>query len=113
MTTLTHARHMRLNPTEAERLLWGNLRKRSLGGFKFCRQMRIGPYIVDFLCREKKLIVEVDGATHSEENEIAYDARRTSFLEAEGYRVLRVSNYGIFAEREGVLHAILCALKEE
>lgn len=112
MNTLTHARAMRFNPTEAERILWGCLRKRSLGGFKFSRQMRIGPYIVDFVCREKGLIVEVDGATHGEDHEVAYDARRTAFLEAEGYRVLRISNHGVYAERDGVLHGILAALVE-
>jgi very-short-patch-repair endonuclease len=112
MNTLTYARAMRFNPTEAERILWGCLRKRCLDGFKFSRQIRIGPYIADFVCREKKLIVEVDGATHGEDHEVAYDARRTSFLEAEGYRVLRVSNHGVFAERNGVLHAIHIALQQ-
>jgi very-short-patch-repair endonuclease len=112
VNTLTYARAMRFHPTEAERILWGCLRKRSLGGFKFSRQMRVGPYIVDFVCREKMLIVEVDGATHGEAHEVAYDARRTAFLEAEGYRVLRVSNHGVFVERDGVLHGIFMALQE-
>ena len=112
MNTLTHARHMRRNPTEAERILWGCLRKRSLSEFKFSRQIPIGPYIADFVCREKKLIVEVDGATHGDAHEVAYDAKREAFLNGQGYRVLRVSNYGVFKERDGVLHAIFMALQE-
>jgi very-short-patch-repair endonuclease len=112
MNNLTHARTMRFNPTDAERILWGCLRKRCLDGFKFSRQIRIGPYIADFVCREKKLIVEVDGATHGENREVAYDARRTSFLEADGYRVLRVSNLAVFTERDGVLNAIHVALHD-
>jgi very-short-patch-repair endonuclease len=110
MNTLTYARAMRRNPTEAERILWGVLRKRGLGGFKFSRQIRIGPYIADFVCREKKLIVEVDGATHGEVHEVVYDARRTAYLEAQGYCVLRISNHGVYTERDGVLHAIYMAL---
>jgi very-short-patch-repair endonuclease len=112
MNTLTYARAMRRNPTEAERILWGCLRKRSLGGFKFSRQMRVGPYIVDFVCREKMLIVEVDGATHGKDHDVAYDARRTAYLESEGYRVLRFGNHGVYAERDGVLDGILAALRE-
>jgi very-short-patch-repair endonuclease len=111
MNTLTYARAMRRNPTEAERVLWGCLRQRSLCGAKFSRQIRIGLFIADFVCREKKLIVEVDGATHGEVHEVAYDNRRTALLEAQGYRVMRVSNHAIFAERDGVLHAIAMALE--
>ncbi len=112
MNTLTHARHMRRNLTEAERILWGCLRKRSLSEFKFFRQIPIGPYIADFVCREKKLIVEVDGATHGDAHEVAYDTRREAFLKGQGYRVLRVSNHGVYKERDGVLHAIFMALQE-
>jgi very-short-patch-repair endonuclease len=111
MNTQIYARTMRRNPTEAERILWGCLRKRSLGGSKFSRQIRIGPFIADFVCREKKLIVEVDGVTHGEDHEVAYDISRTAFLEAQGYRVLRVSNHGVYTERDGVLHAITMALE--
>jgi very-short-patch-repair endonuclease len=112
MTTLNYARVMRQNPTEAERILWGALRKRSFCGFKFSRQIRIGPFIADFVCRDKKLIVEVDGVTHGEDHELAYDARRTVYLKEQGYRVLRLSNYGVLAERDGALHAIYMALHE-
>jgi very-short-patch-repair endonuclease len=97
-TPLTYARAkaMRSAPTEAERKLWGALRKRTLGDFKFVRQQPIGPYIVDFLCRSEKVIVEVDGVTHGEARDVAYDARRTKFLESQGYRVVRVDNHAVF-----------------
>ena len=72
--------------------MWSNLRGRRLQSFKFVRQEPIGPYIVDFLCREARLIVEVDGATHSEDHEVAYDRRREAYLKREGYRIVRVLN---------------------
>jgi very-short-patch-repair endonuclease len=97
-TPLTYARAkaMRSAPTEAERKLWGALRKRSLGNSKFVRQQPIGPYIVDFVCRAEKIIIEVDGATHGEASDVAYDIRRTQFLKSQGYRVVRVDNQAVF-----------------
>jgi very-short-patch-repair endonuclease len=71
----------------AEAKLWSRLPNRQLGGYKFVRQMPIDPYFVDFPCRERKVIVEVDGGTHSTDNEIAHDDRRTRHLEMLGYRV--------------------------
>ena len=114
-TPLTYARakSMRREPTEAERKLWGGLRKRSLGDFKFVRQQPIGPYIVDFVCRQKRLIVEVDGATHGDESDVAYDIRRTEFLEAQGYRVIRVENHAVFAEIGAVLDHIFNVLTQQ
>ncbi len=107
------ARSMRFTPTEAERRLWGYLRKRSLNGFRFNRQVEVGRFIVDFLCREHRLIVEVDGATHSKANEIAYDNRRDAYLIAKGFRVHRVPNLEVFTNMDGVLEGILLALNEE
>ena len=108
--TLRRARGLRREQTEAEKRLWGYLRDRRLSGFKFVRQEPIGPFIADFVCRDFKLIVEVDGATHSEDRDIAYDARRTAYLKHHGYRVLRVQNADVFTILPDVLDMILLAL---
>ncbi|MDQ0396177.1 endonuclease domain-containing protein [Labrys monachus] len=111
----THARAQRLRrdaPT-AEKIIWRHLRNRSLAGHKFIRQSPIGPYFVDFVCRERKLIVEVDGATHSTASEVAHDLLRTKYLQQNGYRVLRVSNAAVRESIEGVLELILAAMEEQ
>jgi very-short-patch-repair endonuclease len=76
------------------------------------RQASAGPFIADFLCRECKLIVEVDGATHSTDDELRRDAERTAFLEAHGFRIMRFSNDGVIDGMDGVLGLILEALNE-
>ena len=102
-----HARSLRRSPTQAERKLWGALRKRTLHGFRFQRQVEIGPYIVDFLCRKEKLIIEVDGATHGDSRAIRYDQRRDAFLETKGYRIFRVFNDDVFRNMDGVLEGLM------
>src|SRR5438132_4590215 len=87
---IRRARSLRRADIPAEARLWSNLRGRRLQSFKFVRQEPVGPYIVDFLCREARLIVEVDGATHSEDREVAYDRRREAYLKREGYRIIRL-----------------------
>ena len=104
---------MRHAPTEAERKLWGALRNRGLGGFKFYRQVPIGPYIVDFINREFGVIIEVDGATHGEATEIEHDERRTAFLKSQGLRVHRVDNIEIFKNIGAVLDGIHAVLMEQ
>ena len=106
------ARRLRKSETAAERHLWEYLRSRRLNGLKFVRQLPVDPYIADFACREKHLIVEVDGVTHSTDDELMYDQARTAYLESEGWRVLRVWNNEIFTNREGVLETILIAARE-
>jgi very-short-patch-repair endonuclease len=101
------ARELRKAETVAEIRLWEALRGRRLSGLKFVRQLPIGPFVADFVCRERKLVVEVDGATHSSDDELAYDARRTEFLEGEGYKVLRVWNLDVFENLDGVCEMIL------
>ncbi len=96
--------------TDAERRLWSVLRSRRLLGYKFRRQRPIGPFIVDFACIEHRLVVEADGGQHLESN---YDARRTAWLEARGWRVMRFWNNDILANTEGVQEAVLMALKGE
>jgi very-short-patch-repair endonuclease len=96
----------------AEARLFAKLRNRQLGGFKFVRQMAIGAYFADFACREMKLVIEVDGATHGLDREIAADEARTDALLALGYRVLRVTNDEIAHNLEGVLESILHDIEE-
>ena len=82
------ARELRKNMTSQERKLWNILKNRQFYGYRFRRQFPIGSYIVDFVCREKKIIIELDGGQHNQSSEIQYDLKRTKFLESEGYIVL-------------------------
>ncbi len=107
------SRDLRRDAPSAEAKHWARLRARRLAGLKFARQENIGTYFVYFVCREKRLIVEVDGATHSTPEELARDARRDAFLRAERYRILRVTNDDVFNNLEGVCETILAALEEE
>ena len=108
-----HARNFRKNMTEAENRMWYFLRDRRLNGYKFIREMAIDPYIADFVCRSKKVIIEIDGAQHAEEQAIKYDKKRTEFLEKNGYKVIRFWNAEVFGDINGVLEAILAFLKEK
>ncbi|MEM7747043.1 MAG: DUF559 domain-containing protein [Pseudomonadota bacterium] len=101
------ARTLRSRPISAETALWQKLRGRRLGGLKFIRQAPVSSFFVDFLCRELKIIVEVDGATHATEHEKQSDAVRTAHLEGEGYRVYRVQNTDIYHNIDGVLDTLL------
>jgi len=107
--TLERAKELRQNMTEAENRMWYFLRNRRLGGHKFVRELVIGNYIADFVCREKKLIIEIDGSQHMEA--IEYDNRRTYYLESKGYKVLRFWNNEVFNNIYGVLDSILNALE--
>jgi very-short-patch-repair endonuclease len=104
------ARGLRRAETESERRLWGYLRGRRLNGHKFVRQEPVGPYFADFMCRQSKLIVEVDGATHSDDHQMAYDVRRTAFLRQQGFNVLRIFSTDVFTNMSNVLDTILLAL---
>jgi very-short-patch-repair endonuclease len=103
------ARSLRQNMTKAEVILWMHLRKRAMKGARFRRQHPIGPYIADFACPNSKLVVEVGGATHSSE-QLAYDTRRTKYLESEGWTVLRVTNTDIYENIDGVWRSIAARL---
>jgi very-short-patch-repair endonuclease len=100
------ARKLRREMTEAEVLLWTFLRRRALHGYKFRRQHPIGPYIADFACLSERLVVEVDGATHSTPEELEHDAKRTAFLENAGWRMVRVTNLDVFENMDGVWQAV-------
>jgi very-short-patch-repair endonuclease len=107
------SRVLRANSTSAEDQLWSELRNRQLGGFKFVRQAAIPPYYVDFLCRELKVIVEVDGGTHSTAVELTADFLRTAALEADGYKLFRVHNTEVFEALDGVLDELLSLLQTQ
>ena len=100
------ARQLRKNATRAERKLWHYLRTRSLGGFKFVRQEPIGPYVVDFVCREQRLVIEVDGGQHADNKR---DAARDQWLVEHRYRVLRFWNNEVLGNIEGVWDTIFAA----
>jgi very-short-patch-repair endonuclease len=110
---LQRARRLRRDGTVAERRLWEALRGRRLGGFKFIRQVSIGPYYADFVCRERKLVIEVDGASHSTEAELQGDEIRTAYLASLGYRVHRAWNDDIYRNLDGVLESILLELERD
>ena len=96
--------------TGCEQRLWAQLRDRRLNGIKFVRQLPVGPYISDFACRGAGVIVEVDGATHSTEEEVAHDARRTNCLRANGWAVVRIQNEDVVRRIQDVLDTILMAV---
>lgn len=106
----TRASHLRTNSTDAERHLWQFLRNRQLGGYKFRRQHPLPPYTVDFVCLERRLIVELDGGQHADAQ--AYDTARTNALEQSGYQVLRFWNHEALSNTEGVLTFILQQLAQ-
>jgi very-short-patch-repair endonuclease len=100
----TTAKELRKNSTDAERLLWRQLRAKQLEGLKFRRQEPIGRFIVDFVCYEKSLIIEADGGQHAVEAE--KDAERTQWLNSQGFHVLRFWNHEILTNIDGVLEVI-------
>jgi very-short-patch-repair endonuclease len=106
----SRARALRRNPTEVEKLLWRRMRMWQLDGYKFRRQQPIGNYIVDFVCLEKRLIVELDGGQHAEQSE--YDSRRDEWLRGEGFVVLRFWNHDVLEKTENVAEKIYQTVKD-
>ncbi|HZP79773.1 MAG TPA: endonuclease domain-containing protein [Pseudolabrys sp.] len=105
--SLQHAKQLRSKMTDAEWRLWYRLRAHRFAGYKFKRQVPIGPYVVDFACLRHQIVIEVDGGQHSES---ASDRQRDAWLQAKGLRVLRFWNDDIFKRTEDVLEAIHDAL---
>ena len=101
---LERSRELRRPQTPAERKLWNALRNSRLAGYKFRRQQPVDRFIVDFYCAASRLIVEVDGGSHAAQEE--YDAARTAWLEAHGYRVIRFTNLEVHQQLEGVVTSI-------
>ena len=103
------AKDMRHVPAEAEKKFWSRARAHRLNGHKFKRQYLVGNYIVDFVCLEKLLIIELDGDQHDRQQE--YDRERDAFLDAQGFRVMRFWNSEVFENIDGVLEVVLLALE--
>jgi very-short-patch-repair endonuclease len=101
------ARKLRRDMTDAERRLWTRMRRHQLKGARFRRQVPVGPYIVDFICLEAKLVIEIDGSQHLES---ASDAVRSDWLERQGFQVLRFWNHDVLTRTEDVLAVIFDAL---
>jgi len=104
LTTRTRSRALRRDSSDAEQTLWRHLRSSQLGGAKFRRQHPIGPYFADFCCVEAGLIVEVDGGQHAQQ--VVRDGVRNTYLEQQGFRVLRFWNHDVLARTTAVLEVI-------
>ena len=105
--TRSRAKKMRWPMTPAETILWTGFQRGRLSGFHFRKQHPVGPFIADFACAKSRVLVEVDGETHWREDERRRDARRTQFLEGEGWSILRVWNEDVYRNEHGVLETIL------
>lgn len=106
---LERAKALRKNMTAAETTLWYHLRAHRLQGFKFKRQKPVGQFIVDFVCMEHRIVIEVDGGQHLDEAQ--YDQARDEWLRRRGFEVLRFWNHEVMGNLEGVLEAIHMALR--
>lgn len=106
------AKELRQRLTDTERLMWYRLRDRRLGGFKFRRQRPVGNYIVDFICIECRLVIELDGSQHNEETHKQYDQTRDSWLRDDGFLVIRFWNCQIFQDLDSVLDFVLKVLSQ-
>ena len=105
----SNAKQLRKNSTDAERTLWKHLRAYQVNRHKFRRQQPIGPYIVDFVCFEQKLIIEVDGGQHARPDEAEYDEARTEWMESQGFHLLRFWNNQVLREIGPLKQAVLNA----
>ncbi len=108
--TRDFARALRQQMTDAERRLWRHLRNRRFGGWKFKRQYPVGHFIVDFICLEKNVVIEVDGGQHAESEK--QDSERSAYLHKMGYRVFRFWNNQVLQETESVLETIFGIMSE-
>ncbi len=110
MSIKQRARELQRSQTEAERVFWNHVRGRRLSGFKLRRQHPIVPFVVDFVCLDRRLIIELDGGQHAED--VEEDQKGSVFLESQGYRILRFWNTEVFEKMEGVLQTVLTVLNE-
>ena len=110
--SVERARELRKRMTAPEAKLWNALREIRPLGFHFRRQVPLGRYFADFVCHRNWLIIEVDGETHVSDAALRYDAARDAFLRGEGYRVVRVSNFEVMRNIDGVMTLILHALQQ-
>ena len=108
----SNARAVRKNSTDAERILWSELRNHRLNGAGFRRQVPIENYIADFVCHAAKLVIELDGGQHFCDQAEKADATRSAAIEAKGFTVLRFTNHDVMKNRAGVLETIATAVAE-
>lgn len=106
-------RVLRRQITEHKRILWGKLRGKQLGGFKFYRQYSVGNHVLDFYCSQKRIAIELDGGHHGEERVQQYDKERTEKLHKMGVTVLRFQNFDVKNNLAGILETILYRLEGE
>ncbi len=106
------ARRLRTQMTDSERALWGRLRRKQVQSVQFYRQKPIGNYIVDFYAPKAKIVVEVGGSQHMENEQAALDQQRDAFLVSQGLRVFRFDGRQVLKEIEGVMEVILAAVSE-
>jgi very-short-patch-repair endonuclease len=107
-----NARALRRNSTDAERIIWSELRGNRLNGASFRRQVPIERYIADFVCHAAQLVIELDGGQHFSDEGERSDARRSAVIEAMGFKVLRFGNHDVMTNRAGVLETIATAIAE-
>ena len=107
----TRARSLRRDLTDAERTIWNTVRARRVCNLHFRRQVPIGPFIVDFVCYDIGLVIEIDGGQHFNADGERRDARRDEFLASNGYRVLRFNNHDVLSNRRGVLEIIVSTVE--
>ena len=105
---ISNARHLRKNLTDAELILWRHIRGRQLKGHKFRRQAPIGKYIVDFVCFENRLVIELDGGQHTRQRD--YDHQRDQWLFSQGFRVIRFWNHEVLQNIEAIKSVIMATL---
>ena len=111
--TLSFAKENRKDLTEAEAIIWEKIRDRNIDGFKFRRQHPIAGYIPDFVCFEKRLIIEIDGEYHDDEEQKSFDAARQNWLKENGFEMLRFTNKDVKTNLKELLKNISQTLKEE
>jgi very-short-patch-repair endonuclease len=105
------ARRLRSAMSDAEKRLWYHLRAHRFCGASFRRQTLIGPYVVDFVCHDARLVIEVDGGQHARASEIKLDTQRTSWLACHGHKMLRFWNNDVLSNTAGVLELIAAELQ--
>lgn len=111
--TTVITRTLRAEQTPLENVLWYQLRARRFQGWKFRRQHPIGSYVVDFYCHARRLIIEVDGDSHGEEDQIKHDKQRSRFILERGFRLIHFSNQDIRKRLDSVLTTILTVLGKD
>ncbi|MCP8883347.1 endonuclease domain-containing protein [Devosia sp. XJ19-1] len=109
---ISFARQLRREQTLPERRFWGLVGPWREAGLHWRRQAPVGPYVVDFVCKSQKLVVEIDGDTHYSDAGIAHDERRTAFLKERGYRVVRFTNADVMQRGDGVFTVLMELLGE-